>query len=51
MKKNNETIMRCWKCGKIRPAKYKCLEGEASEKGSESNTSNVFLAMEESDLL
>lgn len=51
VKKNNETGVRCWKCGKLGHIKYKCPDGAAPEKGSESNASNVSLIVREDDLL
>lgn len=47
VKKNNDTTIRSWKYAKLGHVKYKCLEGEASEKGSKSNISNVSLVVRE----
>ncbi|CAK8573792.1 unnamed protein product [Lathyrus sativus] len=51
VKKNNEMGVRCWKCGKLGHIKYKCPNGAALEKGYESNTNNVSLAVREDYLL
>ncbi|KAI5386857.1 hypothetical protein KIW84_073123 [Lathyrus oleraceus] len=51
VKKNNETGVRCWKCGKLGHIKYKCPYGAASEKAFESNASNISLVVREGDLL
>ncbi|CAL5195973.1 unnamed protein product [Lathyrus oleraceus] len=51
VKKNNETGVRCWKCGKFGHIKYKCPNEVASEKGYESNARNVSLTVREDDLL
>ncbi|CAK8565582.1 unnamed protein product [Lathyrus sativus] len=51
VKKNNEMGVTCWKCGKLGHIKYKCIDGAASEKDSESNASNVSLTMREDGLL
>ncbi|CAK8531138.1 unnamed protein product [Lathyrus sativus] len=51
VKKNNETSVRCWKCGKLGHIKYKCPDGATSKKSSESNASNVSLVVREDDLL
>ncbi|CAL5190816.1 unnamed protein product [Lathyrus oleraceus] len=51
VKKNNEAGVRCWKYGNIGHIKYKCPDGVAPKKGSESNASNVSLAVREDDLL
>ncbi|CAL5192959.1 unnamed protein product [Lathyrus oleraceus] len=46
----NEMGVICWKYGKLGHIKYKCIDGETSEKGSESNASNVSLVVREDDL-
>ncbi|CAK8533687.1 unnamed protein product [Lathyrus sativus] len=51
VKKNNEMGVRFWKCGKLGHIKYKCPDGAALEKDSESNANNVSLAVREDDLL
>ncbi|CAL5211080.1 unnamed protein product [Lathyrus oleraceus] len=51
VKKNNETGVRCWKCGKHGHIKYKCHDGEALEKGTELNASNVSLAVRDDGFL
>ncbi|KAI5417078.1 hypothetical protein KIW84_041894 [Lathyrus oleraceus] len=50
VKKNNDTTVRSWKYAKLGHIKYKCPDREASEKGSESNTSNVSLVVREDNL-
>ncbi|CAK8536766.1 unnamed protein product [Lathyrus sativus] len=50
VKKNNETNVRCLKCGKLGHIKYKFSNRAASEKGSKLNASNVSLVMREVDL-
>ncbi|KAI5428140.1 hypothetical protein KIW84_033228 [Lathyrus oleraceus] len=51
VKKNNETGVRCCKCGKLGHIKYKCPDGSASKNVSKSNASNVSLTVREDDLL
>ncbi|CAK8536115.1 unnamed protein product [Lathyrus sativus] len=51
VKKNNETGVKYWKCGKLGHIKYKCPNEVVSQKSSESNASNVSLAVREDDLL
>ncbi|CAK8574851.1 unnamed protein product [Lathyrus sativus] len=51
IKKNNETSVRCWKYGKLGHINNKCLYGATPEKGSESNTSNVYLVVREDNFL
>ncbi|CAL5198186.1 unnamed protein product [Lathyrus oleraceus] len=51
VKKNNETGVRFWKCGKLGHIKYKCPDGAMLEKDSESNVSNLSLVVSEDDLL
>lgn len=51
VKKNNETCVRFWTCGKIEHVKYKYPDGAASEKSIESNANNVSLVVGGDDLL
>ena len=49
-KKNHGKSMACWKCGRPGHVKKNCPGGAISEKGSESDASNVSLVMGEDDI-
>ena len=49
--KNYENGVRYWKYEKIGHIKYKCPDGAASEKGSNSNASDFSLTVREDYLI